>query len=35
MFSKRRVLSPELAVSVLPCIGSQIHSTGLPVARTA
>ena len=35
ILSNRRVLMPCGVVSVLPCIGSQTHSTVRPVARTA
>ena len=31
MSSKRRVLCPPSATKVLPCIGSQTHTTGWPV----
>src|SRR5215211_6280752 len=33
--SKRRVLWPDGPTKVLPCIGSQAHTTGWPASRTA
>ena len=35
MSSKWRVLRPPAEVKVLPCIGSQAHTTGWPASRTA
>ena len=35
MALKSRVFMPSEVLFVLPCIGSQIQSTGLPVADTA